>query len=408
MKRRVLSGMRPTGQLHLGHLCGVLANWRAMQETRECFFFVADWHALTTDYAAPADYAAHAREMVLAWLAAGVDPARATLFVQSQVPAHAELHVLLSMICPLPKLMQLPTYKEQRENLNRDLDTYGFLGYPLLQSADILAYRAQEVPVGEDQLPHIEFTREVARRFNHFYGGGDAFRKEMKKAVKALPAAARAQVERGVRKHRQGGDEEALAAALAQVDAMDLAPALRRKLRGYCIQDAEEILPLPQACLTPAAKLPGTDGRKMSKSYDNTIALFDAAEVVDKKIARMVTDPARKKREDKGEPKNCPVWELHENFSPAETQAWAESGCRSAEIGCIDCKKRLAEHLNTALQPLRDNRRKFEKDGAVEEVLRAGNRRAAGIAADTLADVRRAMRLTPPPAAAQAQQGAQV
>lgn len=395
MKPRALSGMRPTGQLHLGHLCGVLANWRTMQESKECFFFVADWHALTTDYADPADTAARTREMLLAWLAAGVDPARATLFVQSQVPAHAELHLLLSMICPLPKLMQLPTYKEQKENLNRDLDTYGFLGYPLLQSADILAYRAQEVPVGEDQLPHIEFTREIARRFNHFYGGGAAFCKAMQQEVKNLPAPARAQVEQARRRHRQHGDEAALAEALAQIDALSAPPALRRRLRGYCIQDAEEILPLPQACLTPAAKLPGTDGRKMSKSYENTIALFDSAEVVDKKIARMQTDPARIKRQDKGEPKNCPVWALHEHFSDAETKHWAQEGCRSAEIGCIDCKKRLAQHLNTTLYPLRENRRHFEKDGIVEDILAAGNKRAAAIAADTLADVRHAMRLTP-------------
>lgn len=392
---RAVSGMRPTGGLHLGHLCGVLHNWRAIQERTECFFFVADWHALTTDYAAPTDCPANTREMVLTWLAAGIDGERATLFVQSQVPAHAELHILLSMIAPLPKLMQLPTYKEQKENLNRDLDTYGFLGYPLLQSADILAYRPQQVPVGEDQLPHIEFTREIARRFNHFYGGGEEFLKQMKDALKKLPGEARKTIEQARRRHRQDGDDAALGGALAAIDALDLPEKLRRQLRGYCRQDAEELLPPPDSLVTPAARLPGTDGRKMSKSYDNTIALFDAPDVVGKKISRMKTDPARQRREDKGEPKNCPVWGLHEHFSDAATQQWVQDGCRSAGIGCIDCKKRLAEHVNTALQPLHTRRRDIEKTGMVEDVLAAGNKRAAAVAGDTLAEVRRAMRLMP-------------
>lgn len=393
MTARALSGMRPTGELHLGHLCGVLANWRRMQEDMECFFFVADWHALTTDYDAPADYTAAAREMVVTWLAAGIDSGRATLFIQSQVPEHAELHLLLSMLCPLPKLMQLPTYKEQKENLNRDLDTYGFLGYPLLQSADILAYRPQQVPVGEDQLPHIEFTREIARRFNHLYGGGSDFAKRMKGEVKKLPAAARACIEKSYRQYRQSGDDSALAEALAVIDSLELTARQRAELRGYCSYDAREILPLPDACLTPAAKLPGTDGRKMSKSYDNTIALFDDAAQVEKKAARMQTDPARQRRTDKGNPENCPVWDLHKHFSDSDTRQWADAGCRSADIGCLDCKKSLAAGINAALQPLRDRRQEIEKNSMVDDIIAAGNRRARAVAADTLADVRRAMRL---------------
>lgn len=390
--------MRPTGALHLGHLRGALGNWRRMQdEGVECFFFVADWHALTTDYARPADYAANAREMVAGWLAVGIDGERSTLFVQSQVPAHAELHVLLSMICPLAKLMQLPTYKEMRENLSRDLDTYGFLGYPLLQCADILAYRPDFVPVGEDQLPHIEFTREVARRFNRFYGGGEAFVREMRAVVRGLEAKTRAVIERCYRRFRQEGDEAALEEALAAVAALGGETAgdeaLRARLRGYCRYDAAEILPLPEGAVTAAARLPGTDGRKMSKSYDNAIGLFDEAEVVARKTARMRTDPARMRRSDVGNPDDCPVFGLHSHFSEEGVRAWVREGCESAGIGCLECKAKLAEGIEAVLQPLRFARREVERTGAVEAALAAGNARAREVAGETLGRVRRAMRL---------------
>ena len=395
MKPRVLSGMRPTGALHLGHLCGVLANWQKLQETHQCYFFVADWHALTTDYAAPADYPAAAHEMVLTWLAAGIDNERATLFIQSQIPEHAELHVLLSMLCQLPKLMQLPTYKEQKENLNRDIDTYGFLGYPLLQSADILAYRPEQVPVGEDQLPHIEFTREIARRFNHLYGGGDAFQQAVKQLLKTLPAEARTLIENAHRRYRQDGDNATLQKAFAAIAALNLPEQAAARLRGYCAYDAEEILPLPEAGLTPAAKLPGVDGRKMSKSYANTIELFESEDSVAKKITRMQTDPARQRRQDKGNPDNCPVWSLHQQFSDDETRQWADSGCRSADIGCVDCKKQLSTGINTALSPIRERRREIESSGMVDDIISDGNHRARADATETLNEVRRAMRLIP-------------
>ncbi|MCH9704534.1 MAG: tryptophan--tRNA ligase [Proteobacteria bacterium] len=394
MNNRVLSGMRPTGEIHLGHLCGVIANWRKMQDESECFFFVADWHALTTDYAAPGNSPANADEMITSWLAAGIDAQRATLFIQSQIPEHAELHLLLSMICPLAKLMQLPTYKEQKENLNRDLDTYGFLGYPLLQSADILAYKPSQVPVGEDQLPHIEFTREIARRFNHLYGGGEGFVKQVKETLRALPAEARKTIERAYQAYRQDGEESALTLALAEIEQLGLSTKTQAVLRGYCAYDAEEILPLPDACLTPAAKLLGTDGRKMSKSYNNTIALSDEPSVIFKKIARMQTDPARKLRTDPGEPKNCPVWSLHEHFSEPATHQWVKKGCRSAGIGCVECKKKLADNINTVLQPIQQRRDEIERNGIVKDIIAAGNQRAQAVARETLQEVRHAMRLT--------------
>lgn len=396
MKQRVLSGMRPTGALHLGHLCGVLASWQKLQENYDCYFFVADWHALTTDYAAPADYPAAAREMVLTWLAAGIDGKHVTIFIQSQIPEHAELHVLLSMFCQLPKLMQLPTYKEQKENINRDIDTYGFLGYPLLQSADILAYRPEQIPVGEDQLPHIEFTREIARRFNHLYGSGDAFHKKMKQKIRQLPPETRAVIESSYRRYRQDGDSETLNTAFAAIEALALPAKERAQLRGYCAYDADEILPLPEAYLTPAAKLPGTDGRKMSKSYANTIELFESSDSIAHKIARMQTDPARQRRQDKGNPDNCAVWSLHGQFSDDATRRWADAGCRSAGIGCVDCKKRLTDGINTALTPLRERRRDIEKSGIVDDVIASGNRHARTVAAATLNEVRRAMRLISP------------
>ena len=394
--RRVLSGMRPTGGLHLGHWCGVLQNWRQLQQNADCFFFVADWHALTTNYAAIDDIAAHTREMVLTWLAAGIDGERAALFVQSQVLEHAELHLLLSMSCPLPKLTQLPTYKEQKENLNHDLDTYGFLGYPLLQSADILIYRADDVPVGEDQKPHVEFTREVARRFNRLYGGGDGFADAVRPLLEQLPPAARRQLDEARKEYRRNGDQAVLAGALMEIESLAPTQKQRALLRGYCLYEAEEILTPPETLLTSAARVPGTDGRKMSKSYGNTIELFESEKGVEEKLTRMKTDPARMRRSDKGNPDNCPVWELHKHFSDTQSQEWVRDGCTTAAIGCVECKKRLSAHVNTVLQPLRDNRARLERDGAtdaVEATLARGVARARDVAGETMADVRRAMRL---------------
>ena len=388
--KRVLSGMRPTGALHLGHLCGVLWNWRELQKENECFFFVADWHALTTDYASPPGKDA-AREMALAWLAAGIDPARAAMFAQSDVPAHAELCVLLSMICPLPWLTRLPTYKEQKENINRDIDTHGFLGYPLLQAADILAYRAGGVPVGEDQLPHIEFTREIARRFNHLYGRTESFDAAAKQALKSLGEKESANLQKSKKKYMRDGDDES--AAVINDIVKNAAEENRALLRGFAFYDAEEILPAPRSMLTQAPKLPGTDGRKMSKSYNNAVAIFDSPEEVGGKLARMQTDPARKRRTDPGDPDKCPVWDLHKIFSDDETRAPLAEGCRNASVGCVDCKRALAENINTELAPIRDARKQYDKPGTVEDILSEGAKRARAEAETTLNAVRRAMSL---------------
>ncbi len=391
-KTRVLSGMRPTGALHLGHLCGVLLNWKKLQQRHECFFFVADWHALTTDYAAPPG-AAQTRETALAWLCAGVDPKRATIFAQSHVPAHAELCVLLSMICPLPWLLRLPTYKEQKDSPGRDLDTHGFLGYPLLQAADIFAYRAGAVPVGEDQLPHLEFARELARRFNHLYGRTESFRAAAKSALDSLDAGARKSLEACARRYRREGDADSLEAAMQLINESAAEKNKKKILRAHLLYDAEEIIPAPRAVLTEAPKLPGTDGRKMSKSYGNAVALFDSPEEVCGKLARMQTDPARKRREDPGDPEKCPAWDLHKIFSDKKKQAWAAEGCRAASIGCLECKSALAEGVNKTLAPIREAREKYDKPGTVEAILRKGARRARAETERTLAAVRRAMLL---------------
>ena len=387
---RILSGMRPTGALHLGHWCGVLWNWQKLQEDNDCFFFVADWHALTTDYASPPARDA-ARQMVLAWLAAGIDPGRAALFAQSDVPAHAELYVLLAMICPLPWLSRLPTYKEQKENLNRDLDTHGFLGYPLLQAADILAYRADAVPVGEDQLPHVEFAREIARRFNHLYGRSDDFLAKADEALKRLDKPAREELQKNARRYLRDGDNNARRNAGEIINNANKDD--RPILNGIVFYGAEEILPAPQAALTKSPKLPGTDGRKMSKSYNNAIALFDSPEDVNKKLARMQTDPARKRRDDKGDPSKCPVADLHNIFTAAESRDSIFDNCRSAAIGCVECKRALGDRINEKLAPVRDGRAMHDKPGVIEEVLRAGAAKAKVEAEATLQKVRAAMRL---------------
>jgi tryptophanyl-tRNA synthetase len=324
---RILSGMRPTGKLHLGHWVGALENWVKLQDQYECYFFVADWHALTTHYADTSELRENVREMVTDWLAVGLDPAKATFFLQSHLLEHAELHLLLSMVMPLGWLERVPTYKEQLENIkDRDLHTYGFLGYPVLQAADILIYKAKYVPVGEDQLPHIELTRELARRFNKFYGA---------------------------------------------------------------------VFPEPQALLTAIPRLRGTDGRRMSKSYGNTIHLSDPPEVVSRKVADMMTDPARKRRTDKGNPDVCPVFDHHKVFSPEDVIDRVNRECRTAEIGCVDCKKLMAEHVNKFLAPILKRRKSYEEDPKrVLSILEEGTKKARSVAQATMAEVRAAVKLT--------------
>jgi tryptophanyl-tRNA synthetase len=330
-QKRVLSGMRPTGKLHLGNYRGALYNWVRLQSQYECYFFIADWHALTTDYADPSAVRENTRDVALDWLGAGLDPEQCVIFVQSHVKQHAELHLLFSMITPLGWLERVPTYKEQQENLTtKDLSTYGFLGYPLLQSADILVYQANFVPVGQDQVAHVELTREVARRFNQFY--------------------------------KSAGNPD------------------------------KPILPEPQALLTPSPKLPGTDGRKMSKSYGNTILMTDPEPVVRKKLKTMVTDPARVRRTDPGNPEVCPVGDLHKVFSSAEVQRKVWEGCTTAGIGCIECKSWLADAVVAELAPIQERRRKFEDNPAlVTEILKAGEQRATARAEQTMVQVRAAM-----------------
>ena len=326
---RVLSGMRPTGNLHLGHYHGVLKNWVKLQHEYECLFFVADWHALTTHYDTPGIIEQSVWDMVIDWLAAGVDPSRATLFIQSRVPEHAELHLLLSMMTPLGWLERMPTYKDQQEKLSgKDLSTYGFLGYPLLQAADILIYRANQVPVGEDQVPHIEFTRELARRFNHLYGREPGFEEKAEAAIKKL-GGKRAKLYEELRtRYQQEGDDEALESARALLnDQQNLSLGDRERLFGYLEGGGKMILAEPQALLTAASKMPGLDGQKMSKSYNNTISLREDEDSVAKKIRTMPTDPARVRRTDPGTPEKCPVWQFHLVYSEEGRKEWVQQGC---------------------------------------------------------------------------------
>ena len=349
-QQRVLSGMRPTGRLHLGHLHGVLNNWLRLQEEYECFFFVADWHALTTHYGDSSIFEDNVLDMVIDWLAAGVDPEKAALFVQSRVPQHAELHLLLSMVTPLSWLERVPSYKEIREqhkqqhsqqDRQQKLDTYGFLGYPLLQAADILIYRADHVPVGEDQVPHVELTREIARRFNHLYGRGPG--------------------------NGESSSEK----------------------------PAEAILTEPKSLLTAAPKMPGLDGQKMSKSYGNTISLREPTDSVVKKIKTMPTDPARVRRSDPGDPEKCPVWQLHQVYSDRKTQDWVMQGCRSADIGCIECKQPVIDRVAAELAPIQAAAQPYEKDPQqVKDIIARGCQQAQAAAQETLTEVRQAIGIT--------------
>lgn len=393
---RVLSGMRPTGSLHLGHYHGVLKNWIQLQHEYECLFFVADWHALTTHYDDPHLIQQSTWDMVIDWLAAGVDPAHATLFIQSRVPEHAELHLLLSMMTPLGWLERVPTYKDQQEKLTeKDLSTYGFLGYPLLQSADILIYRANKVPVGEDQVPHIEFTREIARRFNHLYGREPGFEDKAIAAAKKL-GSKKAKLYHELRtRYQEQGLEEALESAQALLnEAQSLSLGDRERLFGYLEGGGKMILAEPHSLLTAAAKMPGLDGQKMSKSYQNTIALREDTDSVVKKIRTMPTDPARVRRNDAGDPEKCPVWQFHQVYSEVSTQQWVQEGCRSAGIGCLECKQPVIDAVLEEQKPMHERAKLYQDDPTmIRNLIADGCEKAGELAQETLRDVREAMGL---------------
>ena len=392
--QRVVSGMRPTGQLHLGHLHGVLKNWVQLQHEYECFFFVADYHALTTDYDSSENVEQYTYETVVDWLAAGVNPGASTIFVQSRVPEHAELHLLLSMITPLSWLERVPSYKDQQLKIkDKDLSTYGFLGYPLLQAADILIYRAGWVPVGADQVAHVELTREVARRFNHIYGREPGFEEQAEAAIKKMGKKA-ARLYASLRKeYLERGDMESLERARAVLaEQQNLSIGDTERLFGYLEGGGRIILPEPQSLLTKTAKMPGLDGDKMSKSYNNFIALREAPESVEEKIRTMQTDPARVRLNDPGDPGNCPVFALHEVYSDDDVLEWAAQGCRAAGIGCVDCKKPLIEKVNEEQAQMRSRAQQFEEDpDLVHTIILEGSEKARAEARETIEDVKQAI-----------------
>jgi len=393
---RVLSGMRPTGALHLGHYHGVLKNWVSLQHEYPCLFFVADWHALTTHYDNPQGIEKATWDMIIDWLAAGVDPNQATLFIQSRVPEHAELHLLMSMMTPLGWLERVPTYKDQQEKLaGKDLTTYGFLGYPLLMSADILIYRADKVPVGEDQIPHVEFTRELARRFNHMYGREPGFEDKAREAVKKLGSKkARLYEELRVR-FQQDGDKEAVEQAKAILNEIQHLSAVdRERLFGYLEGTGKMILVEPGYLLTEESKMPGLDGQKMSKSYNNTITLRESEESVAKKVKSMPTDPARVRRHDPGEPTKCPVWQLHQVYSNDACKEWVQHGCRTAGIGCIECKQPVIDGILREQVPMRERAQIYLDDPTlVKNIIADGCEKARELARETMRDVRESMGL---------------
>jgi len=394
---RVVSGMRPTGSMHLGHYHGALKNWIRLQAEQPCLFFVADWHALTTHYDDPSVIEKATWDMLVDWLAAGVDPTQATMFIQSRVPEHAELHLLLSMATPLGWLERVPTYKDAMDNhANRDLATYGFLGYPLLQAADVLIYRASAVPVGEDQVPHVEMMREIARRFNHLYGKEPGFEQKAQEAVRKL-GSKRARLYMELRTlYQQNGDDDALEQAKAMLDeAGSLSMINRERLFGYLEGSRKLILVEPQARLTAAPRLPGLDGRKMSKSYGNAIGLREDSKSVTQKIRTMPTDPARVRRTDPGEPSRCPVWQLHEVYTDAATQQWAQKGCRSAGIGCLECKQPVIDAVLAEQEPMHERAQPYLDDPSlVRAIVADGNETARKLAQETMRDVREAMGLS--------------
>ena len=394
---RVVSGMRPTGAMHLGHYHGALKNWVRLQSEHPCLFFVADWHALTTHYDDPSIIETSTWDMVIDWLAAGIDPSQATIFIQSKVPEHAELHLLLSMSTPLGWLERVPTYKDQQEKLaDRDLATYGFLGYPLLQAADVLIYRASMVPVGEDQVPHVEMMREIARRFNHLYGREKNFEEKARDAVKKL-GTKRAKLYNELRtEYQEQGKDDALEQAKAMLDdAQNLSMSDRERLFGYLEGSRKLILVEPQALLTEASRLPGLDGQKMSKSYGNTIALRDDSETVTKKVRTMPTDPARVRRTDAGDPAKCPVWQFHQVYSDTATKEWVVKGCKSAGIGCLECKQPIVDAILKEQEPMRERAQQYIDDPSlVRAIVADGCDQARKHAQETMRDVREEMGLS--------------
>ncbi|MBK7492014.1 MAG: tryptophan--tRNA ligase [Nitrosomonas sp.] len=394
---RVLSGMRPTGNLHLGHYHGVLKNWVKLQQQYECLFFVADWHALTTHYDTPEIIEQNVWDMVIDWLAAGVDPSQAILFIQSKVPAHAELYLLLSMMTPLGWLERVPTYKDQQEKLSeKDLSTYGFLGYPLLQSADILIYRANRVPVGEDQAPHLEFTREISRRFNHIYGKGPGFEEKAEAAIKKL-GSKKSKLYTELRNlYQEQGDENALEEARSLLnEQQNLSLGDRERLFGYLEGGGKMILTEPETLLTEASRMPGLDGQKMSKSYNNTISLREDPESIRKKVRTMPTDPARVRRSDPGDPAKCPVWQFHLVYSDDKTREWVQRGCKNAEIGCLDCKTPVIDKILAEQAPMYERIKKYEEDPTlVRNIIADGCEKANKLAEETMRDIREAMGLS--------------
>ena len=393
---RVVSGMRPTGALHLGHYHGAIKNWVRIQSEIESLFFVADWHALTTHYDEVETIEKNAWEMVIDWLAAGIDPEKATIFIQSRVLEHAELTLLMSMSTPLSWLERVPTYKDQIQKLaHKDLTTYGFLGYPLMMAADVLVYRANKVPVGEDQLPHMEIMRELARRFNYMYGREKGFDEKAQASAKKL-GNKQARIFMEVRTdYQEKGNTESLEKAKAMLDqAGSLSTSDRELLYGYLLGSRKQILAEPQALLTEASRLPGLDGAKMSKSYGNTIALRDDKETIARKIRTMQTDPARVKRTDPGDPEKCPVWLFHVVYSDDETKEWVQQGCRSAGIGCIQCKQPIIDAVIRELEPMQERAQQYvAKPALVREIVEYGCEKARKLAGETMRDVREAMGL---------------
>jgi tryptophanyl-tRNA synthetase len=386
--------MRPTGALHLGNYHGALKNWTELQYQYECYFFIADIHALTTGYEDTRALEDNVWEIVIDWLAAGLNPAASTMFIQSRVPEHSELHLLLSMITPLGWLERVPTYKDQQEQLkDKDIATYGFLGYPLLQAADILLYKAAYVPVGEDQVAHVEVTREVARRFNNIYGREPDFETKVEKAIKSLGSRNGTRYKELRRLYQEEGNQEAIATARAMLEGnARLTVADRERLLGFLEGTGRSILVEPDVLLTATPKVPGLDGRKMSKSYGNTIGLREDPDAVAKKLKTMVTDPARVRRSDPGDPDKCPVWDLHKIYSDADTQAWVQQGCRSAGIGCLDCKKRVADVIVAEITAIRARAQEFEENrDLVRGIIAEGCEKARDVARQTLEEVHTAM-----------------
>ncbi|MDP3561331.1 MAG: tryptophan--tRNA ligase [Legionellaceae bacterium] len=392
--KRVVSGMRASGRLHLGHYHGVLKNWIKLQHQYDCLFFVADWHALTTNYDNPKQLENVIWEMVVDWLACGVNPGLSRLFIQSWIPEHAELHLLLSMITPIGWLERVPTYKDQQEKLHeKDLSTYGFLGYPLLQSADVLMYRADYVPVGEDQVSHIELIREVARRFNFLYGREPNFELLAAEAIKKMGKKNSKLYYQFRTEFQQDGCHESLKTAKALLESQhNLSIGDKERLLGFLDGSGKIILPEPQALLTEQSKMPGLDGQKMSKSYQNAISLREDLDVVEKKIRTMPTDPARVKRNDPGDPTKCPVWQFHKVYSNDEVKSWVDNGCRSAGIGCLECKQPVIDSIKKELQPIQESIREYDADlGSVKRIVSEGSEHAREEAIKTINEVRAAM-----------------